>query len=535
MVVLSAAIVNKQGKPLVARQFLEMTRIRIEGLLAAFPKLIGGNSQSKQHTYVETESVRYVYQPMETLFLLLITTKSSNILEDLETLRLLSKVVQEHCQSSMDEEGIFKNAFQLVFSFDEVISLGYRESVTLPQIKTYIEMESHEEKIFNMIKATKLKEAKEQLKKKEQEIDKRRMELERDGGGIGSNRGFNSTGGYGPGMGYNGPSSLSSSSPSMGMGGMNSSGMGSMSAPSQPRVEKETAPTVRAPGKGMQLGSKVKKSESLMQALAQEAEVAAPAAGGAAAAGAAAAPAYNPLQEAVLVALEEKVSVKLSKDGGLENMEVKGDLFVTCRDESKSRIAIRVVQGPNKGYQYKLHPLMNKQAWTDNFVLSLKEAQRPYPLNTPTPVLKWRFPTKDESLVPLSVNCWPSATAGGVTVNMEYELKDDNVELHNVSILVPIISNQPPQVGQVDGAVRLRGKECLLEWHIDTINSNNSTGSLEFSAVVDPSSLFPVNLSFSAQRTLCQLMPAEVVAVDDHSPVSFIVTQNLTTEEYQVV
>ena len=39
-----------------------MSRIRIEGLLAAFPKLVGSG---KQHTYVETENVRYVYQPME--------------------------------------------------------------------------------------------------------------------------------------------------------------------------------------------------------------------------------------------------------------------------------------------------------------------------------------------------------------------------------------------------------------------------------------------------------------------------------------
>ena len=41
---------------LLSRQFVEMTRIRIEGLLAAFPKLM--SSDGKQHTYVETDSVR---------------------------------------------------------------------------------------------------------------------------------------------------------------------------------------------------------------------------------------------------------------------------------------------------------------------------------------------------------------------------------------------------------------------------------------------------------------------------------------------
>ncbi|CAI8044358.1 Coatomer subunit delta [Geodia barretti] len=52
--------------------FVEMTRARVEGLLGAFPKLIGSG---KQHTFVETESVRYVYQPLERLYMLLVTTR----------------------------------------------------------------------------------------------------------------------------------------------------------------------------------------------------------------------------------------------------------------------------------------------------------------------------------------------------------------------------------------------------------------------------------------------------------------------------
>ncbi len=124
-----------------------MTRARIESLLASFPKLIPTNTQ---HTTVETSEVRYVYQPLEDLYILLITNKASNILQDIETLHLFARVVSDLCRTA-DEREILIKAFEILGAFDEIVSLGYKENVSLMQVRSVLEMESHEEKIQEII------------------------------------------------------------------------------------------------------------------------------------------------------------------------------------------------------------------------------------------------------------------------------------------------------------------------------------------------------------------------------------------------
>jgi hypothetical protein len=85
---------------------------------------------------------------MEKLFLVLITTKSSNIIEDIEVIRQMQQVVVSQCQTqSVDDKTVGKKAFDLILCFDDIISNGYRESVTISQIESYVEMDSTDEKI----------------------------------------------------------------------------------------------------------------------------------------------------------------------------------------------------------------------------------------------------------------------------------------------------------------------------------------------------------------------------------------------------
>lgn len=53
----------------------------------------------------------------------------------------------------MLEEGeISEHCFDLIFAFDEIVALGYRENVNLAQIRTFTEMDSHEEKVFRAVR-----------------------------------------------------------------------------------------------------------------------------------------------------------------------------------------------------------------------------------------------------------------------------------------------------------------------------------------------------------------------------------------------
>ena len=52
----------------------------------------------------------------------------------------------------MEESVIVDNAFSLIFAFDEIVALGYRESVSLAQIRTFTEMDSHEEKMYEALR-----------------------------------------------------------------------------------------------------------------------------------------------------------------------------------------------------------------------------------------------------------------------------------------------------------------------------------------------------------------------------------------------
>lgn len=521
MVVLAASIITKSGKALASRQFVDMTRIRIEGLLAAFPKLVGSG---KQHTYVETENVRYVYQPMEQLYLLLVTNKQSNILEDLETLRLLSKIVPEFCPG-LDEEGICRAAFELIFAFDEVISMGHKENVTVTQVKQYIEMESHEERLHNLIVQSKINETKDIMKRKANEIDKNKIERSRA-----EKNNFVSIPSTGPArFDSNGFSDLNSS----GGGGFGSnSSLGSFDSDAyKPKARGSMPASAPSKGLGMQLG-KGQKTNQFLESLKAEGEVivedAQPIAGPVKSA--------LPSTDPIAIVIEENLIVALKKDGGLENFEVRGTMSLAIQNTEDTRLHVQIETGANKNFQFKTHPLIDKELYLRENILGLKDPLKSFQTGTPSSILKWRLQSKQESLVPLSINCWPSISGREAFVNIEYEALKV-FELQNVSISIPLPAlRDPPVVNQVDGDWRYDLRKSILEWSIVLIDNTNRSGSMEFVVpATDPSSFFPIDVKFSASKIFCDIKIAAVNSSNGGGPVKYSGRTQLVVDSYQVV
>lgn len=104
--------------------------------------------------------------------------------------------------TNLSEEKVLEFSFELIFAFDEVItSGGYREPITLQQIRTNMEMESHEEKLHNMIKISKMESAKDQARDAARIIRDKQKEQQR------LNPGGSGLSGISSGMGGGGASS----------------------------------------------------------------------------------------------------------------------------------------------------------------------------------------------------------------------------------------------------------------------------------------------------------------------------------------
>eukprot|EP00243_Klebsormidium_subtile_P007357 TRINITY_DN325_c0_g1_i1.p1 TRINITY_DN325_c0_g1~~TRINITY_DN325_c0_g1_i1.p1 ORF type:complete len:246 (+),score=70.56 TRINITY_DN325_c0_g1_i1:100-738(+) len=200
---------------------------------------------------------------------------------------------------------------------------------------------------------------------------------------------------------------------------------------------------------------------------------------------------------------------------------------------------IRVVleSGENRGFQFKTHPNIDKALHQKQNALGLKDASKPFPSgNQPLGILKWRMQSKNEEMVPLSINCWPSVTGNESQVNIEYESQAE-FDLKNVLISIPLPAlRDAPQVNQIDGEWRYDPRRSVLEWQIVLIDDTNRSGSLEFAVpATDPQSFFPIDVKFAADKTFCDVKIKQVVKASSGEAVKFGGKTQLVVDSYQVL
>lgn len=160
---------------------------------------------------------------------------------------------------------------------------------------------------------------------------------------------------------------------------------------------------------------------------------------------------------AVDVKIEEELTVKLSRDGLIETADVKGTLSVRANAPEASRVLIRLSDFAAPGFQLQLHPTIARSFLSDH-VLTLKQADRGFPVDSSVSVLRWRQPNGGDALVPLSVTCWPEVLDDGCNVNVEYTLNREVLPaLSNVRICIPLPAGASPEILSVDGSYHFVG------------------------------------------------------------------------------
>ncbi len=500
MVVLAASIITRGGKALLSRSFREIPKSRIEALLASFPKLA---DSSTQHTTVEQENVRFVYQPLDELYLVLITNKQSNILQDIDSLHLFGQVVTSICKKP-DEREILRNAFELLSAFDELVTMGYRENLSLSQIKTFLEAESHEERIQEIIARNKELEASEERKRKAKQLELQRKEAARSAA-------------YGRGVAPRMPSQPTYTPPTQ----PQTSSYDTYEAEKSKLSNKFTA----RPSKGMQLGKKSKTSTAFAQVQQEigpeEPLVAERTSAELPLRSAPTASTHDPLLSSsaatpILISITETLSAKLSREGALKSLEVKGDLQLRITDPSLTKLALSVqaVEGPLRA-QFRTHPNVDKALFTSQKMIQLKDTSKRFPANNSIGVLRWRATAPADhptDILPVTFTAWVNkASDGTYTITIEYELTNTNeggISLRSASVTIPYASSEP-SVSSFDAIYQVSGDS--LEWTIGTIDTENPSGSFEFEALADDDSeFFPMVVGFEMSGTFVDVDVREV-------------------------
>lgn len=201
--------------------------------------------------------------------------------------------------------------------------------------------------------------------------------------------------------------------------------------------------------------------------------------------------------DAIHVTIAETISAKLSREGSLNSLEVKGDLQLRISDPTLTKVRLDVTAGTRHGAQFKTHPKVDKNAFSQGQAIQMSDISKGFPVNNSVGVLRWRAVPKadDSSAVPITFTVWVNKGSDDTySLTVEYELTGGDA-LKDVTVIIPY-STSEPNVSSFDATYEVSGDS--LEWTIGTVDEENASGSFEFEATAeDENEFFPMQIKFS--------------------------------------
>ncbi|KAI9865545.1 MAG: hypothetical protein M1824_002285 [Vezdaea acicularis] len=447
--------------------------------------------------------------------MVLITNRQSNILQDIDSLHLFAQVVTSICKS-LDEREILRNAFELLSAFDELVTMGYRENLSLGQIKTFLEMESHEERIQEIIARNKELEASEERKRRAKQLEMQRKEMARSGRGTVPRTPTYPT--------YTPP--VRSSVPE--------------TYDAYEAEKSKSFKTTASKGKGMQLGKKSKTTDMFERVrgdLGPAAEeptplIQTPAPVNDQSSSTRASTSID--REAIYVKIDETITAKVSREGSLMFFEVKGDLKLRISDHSLTKVKLDLFADASTGAQFRTHPNVDKALFGTSKAIQLKDPSKGFPANNSVAVLRWKLTKKadDNDALPINFTVWVNkGSEDSYTIMVEYELIG-NDSLRDVVVTIPYQTSEPA-VSSFDAVYEVSGDS--LEWSIGSVDESNSGGSFEFEAQAeDESEFFPMNVRFGRQKPYVPVDVLSVTLLELDEDVSFSKDVESVTDSFTI-
>lgn len=205
-------------------------------------------------------------------------------------------------------------------------------------------------------------------------------------------------------------------------------------------------------------------------------------------------------RDAIHVTIAETIGARISREGALNSLEVKGDLQLKISDPTLTKVKLDLVANASHGVQFRTHPNVDKGIFNGTKGIQMSNITKGFPVNNSVGVLRWRATPKadDSSAVPITFTVWVNKGSDDTyNITVEYELTGGDT-LKDVTVIIPYATSEPA-VSSFDATYEVSGDS--LEWAIGAVDEENASGSFEFEAQAeDENEFFPMQVKFSKTR-----------------------------------